>query len=138
MCQKVIETYQQTFSCSSNTLQATFNFTRVMKQKPEQKFRLKLVYFSNLQNISTPGLWFLKYGYGKCNFQEVNAQGVKTNENNDFFLGTFSDNAAENNLFEMLVDEIYVTPFTIYNTDKVSASAPTKFLVSFQIELLEN
>ena len=137
MCPKIIQTYQQTFGCSTASTSGLFNFTRVMKQNPEQFFRLKVVYFSNLQNVSTPGLWFLKYGFGKCNYQEVNNLGVKTSENNDFFLGTCSDNSAEFGGFQMLIDEINTTPFQIYNTDK-SVAAQTKFIVSFQIDLLEN
>jgi len=132
MCQKVVETFQQTFHCSTASTSAMFNFTRVMKHKPEQHFRLRVVYFSNLTTSPSAGLWFISYGFGKCNYQEV-ANGVKVGENNDYFLGTFSDSSAESTPCELLLDEVFLTPFRIYTKDGVAA----KLLVSFQIDLLE-
>ncbi len=134
MCQKIVETYQQTFYCSTASTSATFNFTRLLKQKHNQHFRVKVVYFSSLNTSPTAGLWFLSYGFGKCNFQEINGvTGAKVGESNDYFLGTFSDNGAESSPCELLVDEVFLTPFRIYTKDGVAA----KFLVSFQIDLLE-
>ena len=134
MCQKVVQTYQQTFHCSTPSTSALFNFTRVMKMKPEQYFRVKLVYFSNLTTVASSGLWFLSYGFGKCNFQEVNGlTGTRVSENNDYFLGTFSDSAAETSPCELIIDDVLITPFRIYTKDGQAA----RFVVSFQIDLLE-
>ena len=142
MCPKLIDSYQQTFYCSTAQTAATFNFSRVFKQKKEQYFRIKLVYFSNLTTTGVPGLWFLKYGFGKCNFQEVGGSTVLS-DNSDFFLGSFSDIGAETVPFEMIVPEIVTTPFQVYARGATvggtpQAATPTPFLLSFQIDVLEN
>ena len=142
MCPKLIDSYQQTFYCSTAQTTATFNFTRVFKQKPEQFFRIKLIYFSNLNTTPVQGLWFLRYGYVKCNFLEVSGS-TPLCDNTDFYLGSFSDNGAETVPFEMIVQEIVTSPFQVYGRGPTvggfaTAATATPFLLSFQIDVLEN
>ena len=142
MCPKLIDSYQQTFYCSTPQTAATFNFTRVFKQKKEQYFRIKLIYFSNLNTTPVSGLWFLKYGFGKCNFQEVSGS-TALSDNTDFYLGSFSDNGAETVPFELIIPDIVTTPFQVYGRGATVGGIPqtataTPFLLSFQIDVLEN
>lgn len=135
MCQKVIAVYQQTFKNSDATVSFQyFNFQRIYKTKPEQYFRVKCVNFTNLLSTGKVGEMFLSPGFGKCNFQSVGATKAEYKENNDFYLGTFQDQFAEYCMMDFLMDDIPLTPFKIYN----SAGTNTTFLVSFQIELLED
>ena len=138
MCPKLVDSYQQTFYSSTPGTSATFNFTRVFKQKQEQYFRIKVVYFSNLNTSPVSGLWFVKYGFGKCNFQEVSGS-TKLNEHNDFYLGSFSDSGAETVPFELIVPDIFLTPFQVYAKGATGGAGPTatQFIISFQIDLLE-
>ncbi len=140
MCRKVIQIYQQTFKNNDpSKFEQTFQFQRIYKTKPEQYFRLKLVGYSSpsLSPTATAAMGdlFLK-GLpelnGFCNYQENGVNSV-VNTNN-FYLGNFYDNYSEFQTIEMLLNDIPLTPFTIFTT----GTSATRFLVTFQIELLED
>jgi hypothetical protein len=135
MCQKVIAVYQQTFKNNDEKISFQyFKFQRIYKTKPEQYFRIKCISFSNLVDTRRVGEMFLSPGFGKCNYQSVGATTALSSDSNDMYLGTFADSFAEYCMMDFLMDDIPLSTFKIYN----SAGSPGRFLVSFQIELLED
>ena len=135
MCQKVLAVYQQTFKNNDQNVSLQyFSFQRIYKTKPEQYFRIKCISFSNLVDTRRTGDMFLSPGFGKCNFQSVGATSALSSESNDMYLGTFADSFAEYCMMDFLMADIPLSPFKIYN----SLGTKGAFLVSFQIELLED
>lgn len=136
MCPRVVAIYQQTFKNNdAAAAQQTFKFQRIYKTKPNQSFRMKMVYFTTLTNTTRLGEIFLR-GIpeinGKCNYLSVGGAGLEV-ENNGWHLGNFNDTSAEYSTIEVMLDEIPFTPFQIYTTGTAGV-----FVISFQIEVLEH
>lgn len=140
MC-KVVRVFNQTFIKETKKGgKETFKFSRIMKTKPSQHFRLKVLNVA-IVNVEPKHKHFLTHLFlsgiptinMNSNTQWVDSSRVK--ENNKFYLGSIDCDGLIGSVGgEMLLDEIPLDPFVIECEHSVE---DIDFLVCFQIELLE-
>ena len=149
---KIVGTYQFTAIGGTNANAHTFHFPRIYKS-PDQKI---LITVGSISYVSaqddpenpdyTPHSFFLDgLGVitGKCNIERDNGSTMTTS--NRWFLGTTggvwnSDIKTDSATFQpprLLLDDLPLNDFTISSEHYTVTSENSKFLVSFNIDVVE-
>ena len=142
MC-KLVDIYQQTFFQESDAeSEGTFRFTRVMKTKQNQYFRIKVLSVCDTSGTGTNGALLLQ-GIseltGNCNNMSVAGNGDVLESNNWYLGTTLKERNYPNASPELMCNEIPLGDFKILRRNMRLMNNPNNgaFSVSFQICVYE-